>query len=362
MKRIIQLFLALLIVHSFCTLQAQDNNLGVKKIVIDPGHGGKDPGTLGTGRYRNAEKDIVLDVAIMLGKYLESEFDDVEVVFTRDTDKFIKLSERTRIANEAKADLFISVHCDAFRDQSVYGSSTYVMGMHKNESNLNVAIRENSSILMENNYEFNYEGFNPEEPASYIALSMYQSSYLSNSILIASKIQNQFKNRVNRKDRGVKQAGFLVLSRATMPSVLIELGFLTNKLEEDFLNSRNGKTYMASAIFRAIKEYKIEIDSVILDTYKREQDFQQNQLFFSVQFLSSKEKINIDELNFKNKDMIYEFYNNKTYQYAYGSVNNLEQVSNLKQTLISYGFKDCFTIAILDGKKMSLSEALSILK
>ena len=119
---------------------------------------------------------------------------------------------------------------------------------------------------------------------------------------------------------------------------------------------------MASAIFRAIKEYKIEIDSVILDTYKKEQDFQQNQLFFSVQFLSSKEKINIDELDIKNKDMIYEFYNNQTYQYSYGSVNNLEQVSSLKKKLISYGFKDCFTIAILDGKKMSLSEALSILK
>ena len=233
MKRLIQLFLTLFIVHSFSFLPAQNNNLGVKKIVIDPGHGGKDPGTLGTGRYKQAEKDIVLDVSIMLGKYLESEFDDLEVIFTRDSDEFIKLSERTRIANAAKANLFISIHCDAFRDQSVYGSSTYVMGMHKNESNLNVAIRENSSILMENNYEFNYEGFDPEEPESYIALSMYQSSYLSNSVLIASKIQNQFKNRVNRKDRGVKQAGFLVLSRATMPSVLIELGFLTNKLEED---------------------------------------------------------------------------------------------------------------------------------
>ena len=259
MKRSIVIFLTLFIVHTFSFLKAQNDNLGVKKIVIDPGHGGKDPGTLGTGRYKQAEKDVVLDVSIMLGKYLESEFDDVEVIYTRNSDEFIKLSERTRIANEAKANLFISIHCDAFHDKSVYGSSTYVMGMHKTESNLNVAIRENSSILMENDYEFDYEGFNPSEPESYIALSMYQSSHIENSLLLASKIQDQFRSRVSRKDRGVKQAGFMVISRAAMPSVLVELGFLTNNMEEDFLNSEAGKVYMASAIFRAVKDYKITL-------------------------------------------------------------------------------------------------------
>ena len=293
MERLIQLFLTLFIVHSFCGVIAQNDNLGVKKIVIDPGHGGKDPGTLGTGRYQQAEKDVVLDVSIMLGKYLESEFDDIEVIYTRDSDKFIKLSQRTRIANEAQADLFISIHCDAFRDKAVHGSSTYVMGMHKNESNLNVAIRENSSILMENDYDLEYEGFNPSEPESYIALSMYQADYISNSLLLASKIQNQFRSRVNRKDRGVKQAGFLVLSRATMPSVLIELGFLTNNSEEDFLNSQKGKVYMASAIFRAIKEYKTTIDALVLDVQSNQPKNTENQLFFSVQFLTSSSQVNI---------------------------------------------------------------------
>ena len=362
MKRLIPLFLTLFVVHSFCFLKSQSTNLGIKKIVIDPGHGGKDPGTLGTGRYKQAEKDIVLDVSIMLGKYLESEFDDVEVIYTRDSDKFIKLSERTKIANTQKADLFISIHCDAFRDQKVYGSSTYVMGMHKTESNLNVAIRENSSILMENDYQFDYEGFDPSEPESYIALSMYQSTYLSHSLLIASKIQHQFKNRVNRKDRGVKQAGFLVLSRATMPSVLIELGFLTNNKEEDFLNSEQGKIYMASAIFRAIKEYKIEMESVILDNHKKETDNNENQLFFSVQFLSSKSQVNLEDLQIDQLSLVSEFYDNNTYKYSYGKVESLKEVSLLKKKLINYGFQDCFTIAILDGKKMSLSNALSILK
>ncbi len=362
MKRLIQLFLTLSIVHSFCFLQAQSNNLGIKKIVIDPGHGGKDPGTLGTGRYKKAEKDIVLDVSIMLGKYLESEFDDIEVIYTRDSDEFIKLSERTKVANRTKADLFISIHCDAFHDKSVYGSSTYVMGMHKTESNLNVAIRENSSILMENDYEFNYEGFEPSEPESYIALSMYQSTYLAHSLLIASKIQYQFKNRVNRKDRGVKQAGFLVLSRATMPSVLVELGFLTNKKEEDFLNSEQGQVYMASALFRAIKEYKIEIENLILESQSDEKDYRDKQLFFSVQFLSSNIPIDINDLQIENKNLIYEFNDNNTYKYSYGKVHNLQEITVLKQKLLNYGFQDCFTIAILDGKKVSLSDALSILK
>ena len=175
-----------------------------------------------------------------------------------------ELSERTRIANEAKADLFVSIHCDAFHDPSVYGSSTYVMGMHKNESNLNVAIRENSSILMENNYELNYEGFDPEEPESYIALSMYQSSSLSNSLLIASKIQHQFKNRVNRKDRGVKQAGFQVLWGATMPNVLIEVGFITNNNEAKNLMSSKYQDKIANGIANAVMLYKKKNDKYIL--------------------------------------------------------------------------------------------------
>ena len=250
MKRLIQVFLTLLIVYSFDSIQAQNNNLGIKKIVIDPGHGGKDPGAGGTGRYSDTEKDVVLDISILLGNYIKKAFPDVHVIYTRETDKFLKLSERTRIANKEQADLFISIHCDAFNNKSVHGATTYVMGLHKTESNLNVAIRENSSILMEDNYSINYEGFNPSEPESYIALSMYQSNHLNNSLLLASKIQNQFKTRVSRKDRGVKQAGFMVISRASMPSVLIELGFLTNHLEEDFLNSEQGKIYMASAMQR----------------------------------------------------------------------------------------------------------------
>ena len=359
MKRLFLIFLTLFIVDSFVFIQAQNQNLGINTIVIDPGHGGKDPGTLGSGRYKSTEKDVVLDVSLLLGKYLKEEFPEIEIIYTRNDDSFVKLSQRTRIANEARADLFISIHCDAFQDKNVYGSTTYVMGLHKTTSNLNVAIRENSSILMENNYKINYEGFNPSEPESYIALSMYQSNYLNNSLLLASKIQNQFKTRVNRKDRGVKQAGFLVLSRATMPSVLIELGFLTNHSEEDFLISERGKIYMASAIYRAVKEYKIEVETLILENYTTK--FKTQELFFSVQFLLSDSKIDFNMFKIKETELIYEFYDGVNYKYSFGRVETLKEVNNLKKKLLSYGYNDFFTIAILNGDKISLSDALLIL-
>ena len=356
MKRFLLYFLTIFSLIS--DVLCQNNELGINKIVIDPGHGGKDPGNIGTGRYHKSEKDVVLDVSKLLGKYLVDAFPGLEVIYTREEDEFVKLSERTRIANDEKADLFLSVHCDAFSDKKVFGSTTYVMGVHKSESNLNVAIRENSSILLENNYQMNYEGFNPSEPESYIALSMYQTDHLNNSLLLASKIQNQFRERVNRKDRGVKQAGFMVISRATMPSVF-ELGFLTNYNEEDFLHSKSGKIYMASAIFRAIKEYKIELETSILENYVKKP---QHELVFSVQFLSSVSKMPINEFKIENKDKIFEFNEKNLYKYSFGKVKSLNEVKKLKEYLEKYGFSDTFTIAILDGDKISLSDALLILK
>lgn len=358
MKRFILLFLTLSSVHSFSFLLAQNSTLGIHKIVIDPGHGGKDSGNLGTGRYSITEKDVVLDVSLKLGNYIISEFPEIEVIYTRIDDNFVKLSDRTLIANQKKADLFISIHCDAFHDKAVYGASTFVMGMHKTESNLNVAIRENSSILMENNYNANYEGFNPAEPESYIALSMYQSNHILNSISFATKIQNQFKLKVSRKDRGVKQAGFMVISRAAMPSVLVELGFLTNRLEEDFLHSNDGKTYMASAIFRAFKEYKIELESMLLETKRKQSD--KLDLIFSVQFLTSSDAMNYNLFDKEDRKLIMDFYDNGLYKYCYGSVETLAELSILKTKLINYGFNDCFAIAILNGQKMSIAKALSI--
>lgn len=267
LQRSIFLFLAFILIQFSGTAQTSDELYRMKTIVIDAGHGGKDPGNLGTGRYKTKEKDIALDVALRVGGYIKQQFPEINVIYTRDTDVFIGLNERADIANKAKADLFLSIHCNAFPNPNSNGVETFVLGLHRNQENLQVAMKENQAIFLEDDYKTKYEGFDPSSPESIIALTIMQSAFLQQSLSISSYIQNQFKNRVGRRDRGVKQAGFLVLRRTTMASILIELGFLTNQAEEDFLNSENGKAYMASAIFRGFKEYKDLVEDPLPEGY-----------------------------------------------------------------------------------------------
>ena len=266
-QRSFLLFLALVLIHFSGSAQEADELYRMKTIVVDAGHGGKDPGNLGTGRYKTREKDIALDVALRVGGYISKQFPEINVIYTRSTDVFIGLNERADIANKAKADLFLSIHCNAFPNPNSNGVETFVLGLHRNQENLQVAMKENSAIFLEDDYKTKYEGFDPNSPESIIALTIMQSAFLQQSLSISAYIQEQFKNRVGRRDRGVKQAGFLVLRRTTMPSILIELGFLTNKVEEDFLNSENGKAYMASAIFRGFKEYKELVEDPLPEGY-----------------------------------------------------------------------------------------------
>lgn len=230
----------------------------LKTIVIDAGHGGKDPGCSGK---ISKEKYIALSVALELGRIVNEHLPDVKVIYTRKSDKFIELHERANIANRNAADLFVSIHCNAgphyFR-----GTETYAMGLHKTEGNLQVSIRENESILLEDNYLDKYEGFDPRSTEGYILFSLMQDAHLDNSLNVASKVEDQFKFRVNRHSRGVKQAGFLVLWKTTMPSILVELGFLTNEKEELYLNSKKSQVYLASALFRAIRDFKNEIEVI----------------------------------------------------------------------------------------------------
>lgn len=266
-QRLFFLFLALLLIDFSAAAQSTDELYRMKTIVIDAGHGGKDPGNLGTGRYKTKEKDIALDVALRVGGYIQKQFPDINVIYTRDTDVFIGLNERADIANKAKADLFISIHCNAFPNPKSNGVETFVLGLHRNQENLQVAMKENQAIFLEDDYKTKYEGFDPSSPESIIALTIMQSAFLQQSLSISSYIQQQFKTRVGRRDRGVKQAGFLVLRRTTMPSILIELGFLTHAPEEDFLNTENGKAYMSSAIFRGFKEYKELVEDPLPEGY-----------------------------------------------------------------------------------------------
>ena len=279
-KRSIFLFLAFTLIHFSGLAQDVSVPYRMKTIVIDAGHGGKDPGNLGTGRYKTREKDIALDVALRVGGYIEKQFPEIKVIYTRSTDVFIGLDGRTEVANDAKADLFISIHCNAFTNPESNGVETFVLGLHRNKENLQVAMKENSAIFLEDDYKTKYEGFDPNSAESIIALTIMQSAYLQQSLTISSYIQQQFKSRVGRRDRGVKQAGFLVLRKTTMPSILVELGFLTNAVEEDFLNSENGKSYMSSAIFRGFKEYKELVEDPLPEGYvaPKEENMQVTQL------------------------------------------------------------------------------------
>ena len=231
----------------------------IRTVVIDAGHGGKDPGAIGTGRYKATEKDIAFNVSMLVGKYISEAFPEVKVVYTRSDDRFVELMERSMIANRAKADLFISIHCNSNERKEPNGAETYVMGLHKTEANMKVAMKENAAILLEEGHELRYDGFDPKDPESIIALSLRQNVHLDQSLLFSALVQRQFKERVGRPDRGVRQAGFLVISYTTMPAVLIELGFLSNPPEEDFLQSSQGQDYMASAIYRAFKDYKVSM-------------------------------------------------------------------------------------------------------
>lgn len=228
------------------------NRKAIKKIVIDAGHGGHDPGAVGK-LYK--EKDIALSIALKLGEQIKSNLPGVQVIFTRDSDIFLPLHIRTRIANEAKADLFISIHCNFAVNREAYGTETFVMGVHTAQENLEVARRENSSILLETNFEANYGGYDPNSPVGHIILSNYQNAFLTQSIDFANLVEKQLTAKKYSQSRGVKQAGFIVLKRATMPSVLVEAGFLSHENEEKYLGMAEGQSQIAHALFLAIKEW-----------------------------------------------------------------------------------------------------------
>lgn len=331
-------------------------------VVIDAGHGGADPGNLGTKRYRTTEKEVTLDVALLLRKYISERFPDVKIVMTRDSDDFPSLRRRVAIANESQADLFISIHCDAFDNPKARGSSTFVMGMHKSEESLRVAMKENASIYQEDDYEARYAGFNPDDPDTYIALALKQSVYLNQSLELGSLIQNQFADRVGRKDRGVKQAGYYVISFTNMPSVLVELGFLTNPEEEDFLNSKNGKELMASALLRAFRTYKEKHhpgpvtpapapvqrpelgEASEAETAAPDAETQLTSPTYRIQILASQDPLSTDDSRLVNAGPVVEYIRNGLYKYAVGSFDSSVEASLQKSKIQQQGFPDAFVV------------------
>lgn len=370
--KLIFFLFAFVVSDNFVFGQSSSNK--IKTIVIDPGHGGKDSGTMGTKRFKIYEKHVALSVSLKLGKYISENFPDVEVIYTRNSDVFLELNERTEIANNANADLFISIHCDGFTNPKPSGASVFVMGMSKLKANMDVAMRENAAIYLEDNYQQKYDGFDPKSPESYIVFSLMQNTYLNQSLSFAEEVENQFSTRANRKSRGVKQAPFYVISRTNMPSILVECGFLTNPKEEEFLHSDIGQDYIASAIFRAFRSYKESIE--IEDTKASQKEVKNDSIFISKNEDISEEIFNEPQLLFKvqigtflksmlnQKQFIEldaeEIKVNGTYKYYVSSGKDKQKAEKLKIYLQDIGFKGAFLVAFLDGKQISTKEALNL--
>ena len=353
-------------------LNAQDKTF---TIVLDAGHGGHDPGNLGTKRYKKHEKDIALDVTLRVGKLLSNKQTDIKVLYTRTKDVYPDLWKRAKVANEANADLFVSIHCNAFSN-SAYGTETFVLGVHRNKTNMDVDKRENDVILLEKDHEKHYQ-YDPNSPESIIGLTLMQEEYLDNSIELAQMVENAFTNDAKRFSRGVKQAGLIVLHQTYMPSVLVEVGFLSNKKEEDFLNSKSGQIKIANAIVNALIKYKkhLELNEVVIDentleknpavvikdkpkTARKPQIKKVEKIIFKVQIASGTNKIEPKSYNFKGLKNVARVKVGRQYKYYLGATESYDDIKILQESAKKKGFKSAFIVAFKNGQKMSVQKAL----
>ena len=356
------MFVFLLFCWNTSALVAQEKSFVV---VLDAGHGGHDSGNRGNGYY---EKNIALNIALKTGKILE-KIKGIKVIYTRKSDVFVNLIERASIANKADADLFISIHCDAFTSSRAYGAGTFVLGLHENERNFKVAQKENSVIFLEEDYQKNYDGFDPNDPESVISLLLMQETYLDQSIAVANTIQKSFVQNLNRKDRTVKQAGFIVLKYTYMPSVLVETGFLTNASEGAFLNSSRGQSNMASAISKAVVNYKNLRDASFIagdvpreenttETKRKVTNAVDNALRFKIQIAASKNKLSLKPYNFKGLKEISRIKSGKLYRYYYSESTTYKKAQQRLKEAKRKGYSKAFVVAFDGDKKITISEAL----
>jgi N-acetylmuramoyl-L-alanine amidase len=350
---------------------ANDNKYKIKTIFIDPGHGGSDPGCHGVF---SKEADVALKISLLFGAMIEAKYPDVKVIYARTTDQFVDLYERAVMANKANADLFICIHCNASPNHSAFGTETYTMGLHRTDDNFQVAKRENSVILLENDYQSHYEGFDPNDPASYIMFSMLQNAHLDQSVNLASKIQDQFEDK-GRFNRGVMQAGFAVLVHTSMPSILVETGFLTNPEEEKYMNTSDGQQSLASSIFNAFADYKVEMETkkgakkttttISIDKPKKMQadsaaanansssERAPNE-YYKVQFYSSATPLNLEDERVKSAGKFTIEQDPKgIYHYLSKSVSNANQALQLQNEFRKAGFKDAFMVPYKNGRRQA---------
>lgn len=355
-KKLFFLFFLILIMSCFHTEKIYAQKEGkIKTVVIDAGHGGKDPGAIGK---KAKEKDITLSVAKKTGDYIKQYCPDVNVIYTRNGDASVSLLRRAQIANEKDADLFISIHCNANASSQPCGVETFVMGEHRNAANLEVAKLENAAILYEDNAGEDYEGFNPNSTEAYIMLNFFQSEYKNASLELAEHIQHQLVKRVGRKDRGVQQAGFLVLYKTAMPSVLVEIGFLSNPAEEKFLCSEDGQTYIASALFRAFRDYKNAYEKENVTNgpaYENNTDSQivdKDKIVYKVQIESRSRKVDNPSQHYKDLNDVGFYEHNGQYKYTAGKFYSKTEADNYCKKVKEKGYKSAFVVAFKNGQRL----------
>jgi N-acetylmuramoyl-L-alanine amidase len=365
--------------------QAKDK---ISKVVIDAGHGGSMPGAVGK---LSKEKDINLKVALRIGKLISDNFDDVTVVYTRKNDQDVELYKRAEIANKSKADLFISIHCNSVDNKSPTGVETFVMGVDKSDASMAIAKKENADMLLEKEHQTNYSGFDPNSPEAYIIFSLYSSAYLNSSTIFASKVQKHLVNNTKMIDRTVKQAGFLVLYKVAMPSILIELGFISNAEEEKYLMREDTQEVMAVSIYNAFVEYKnltegatkpflpvpkvskteptgISLPAVAnteqisnnLDTVKTVEPKQNepvtNNIRFRIQFFSSKENLSTSHKKFSSLSEVKKYKENDIWKYTCGDYKTLTEAQTALKGVKKH-YADAFIIAFNNEQKISIQEA-----
>lgn len=358
----------------------------IRKVVIDAGHGGNDPGAIGA---KSKEKDITLKMALLVGKLIKENCPDVEVYYTRTTDVFVPLNGRCKFANNKHADLFISIHCNSTTNKTARGTETYVMGLHKSESNLAVARKENAAMLLESDYQDNYSGFNPNSPESYVIFSLYSSAYLDHSVKLAAKVQNNLVNCTHFPDRKVQQAGFWVLHGVAMPSILIELGFISNPDEEAVLNNKDSQKAMANAIANAFISYKAQIEGTTTEEAqstepKEEKDKQEKTkqdstqtaepakpkedskpastsqdntsgIHYKIQIYATKDNLSVTDKKFKGLS-VSKHKDGDWWKYTVGDERKYSDAQKV-QAHVKEIFPDAFMVAYKNGVKIPVSEA-----
>ena len=347
-------------------------------VVIDAGHGGKDPGAISANK-KLYEKDVTLKVALMVGESIKKNHPEVKVLYTRKTDVFVGLNDRARMANKTNADLFISIHTNAAKSRTAKGAETYTLGIEeeRTERNLEIAKRENGVIFLEDNHEKTYANFNPNSPESYIIFEYMQSEFVKESIHMAQYVQEHLASDANRHDRGVRQAGFLVLNATSMPSILVELGYISNAEDAKYLGSESGQKRMSRCISEAFDKYYTDLmklnasqpavestrSTTIPASKEQPKAIQgdEQQPVFKVQFLSSSKQLVAEDKAFKGLKPVEFYYDKGLYKYTYGSSTNYNDIIRIKKK-VNEKFKDAFIVAFVQGERIDTQQAIALFK